>query len=98
MKVNHTLFNYLAIVATGILVTIVITNGSADANSVLSLFTGIMMNVALFLGIAFGLQFFQMGIGTDVTKEIYNEHNIAAAIYQAGLFMALAIVIAKGLM
>lgn len=97
-KINHTIFNGLAIAVTSYLIYLVVGNGTADGKSVLSLITGIMMNVALFLGIGFGLQFFQMGIGRNVQEEVFDKDNIAVAIYQAGLFIALAIIIAKGIL
>jgi hypothetical protein len=68
-----------------------------EKDSVIGMLGGIGFNVTLLLSLGFGLQYFQMGTRFDIQKEIYDEQNIAGAIYQAGIWIALAIVIAKGL-
>lgn len=95
---NHTIFNVATILVTIVLLAFVVKSGEVEVKTILNLITGIMMNVALFLGITFGLQYFQMSIGRDISKEIFDEHNVAAAIFQGFLALSIALVISKGLM
>lgn len=87
----------VGVVATAFISYLVFGN-VVELETVISMSTGIIYNVAFLLIVAFGLQKFQMGTNRDVQKEIFDESNVAAAIYQAGIWIALAIVIAKGLM
>lgn len=96
MKLNHTFFNYTFTTLTLGIIFYLITGGTVDQNSVVGMFGGIAFNVAIFLSVVFGLQYFQMGTNRDIQKEVYDDGNIAAAIYQAGLWIGLALVIAKG--
>jgi hypothetical protein len=98
MKVNHTVYTTVIVAATLGLVAFVLHIGQTDLSQVITMFTGIMFNVAIFLAVVFSLQFFQFKIGTDIQQEIYEENNTAAAIYQGLIFVSIAIVISKGLM
>lgn len=95
---NHKHFNYGFITLTLGIIAYLIVGGNVDKNSIVGMLGGISFNVALFLATAFGLQFFQLGTGRDIQSEIFDEENIAASIYQGFLFLAIAIVISKGLM
>lgn len=96
MKLNHTFFNYGFITLTLGIIFYLITGGAVDQNSVVGMAGGVAFNVAIFLSVIFGLQYFQLGTNRDIQREIYDEQNVAAAIYQAGLWIGLALVIAKG--
>jgi uncharacterized membrane protein YjfL (UPF0719 family) len=98
MKLNHTVFNYGFVTLTLGIIFYLIAGGNVDQNSVVGMFGGISFNVAIFLAVVFGLQHFQLGTDRDIQKEIYDEKNMAAAIYQAGLWIGLGLVIAKGIM
>ncbi len=98
MKANHTFYTSIVVVATIGLIAYVLQSGQTDLIQIITMFTGIMFNVAIFLTVIFSLQFFQYNIGTDIQKEIYEENNLAAANYQGMLFIAIAIIISKGLM
>jgi uncharacterized membrane protein YjfL (UPF0719 family) len=76
---------------------ILIYTGSIEISSVVGMFGAVGFNVILLLSLGFGLQYFQLGTDKDIQEEIYKEHNIAGAIYQAGIWIALALVIAKGM-
>lgn len=91
-------FNIAFIVATIGLIAYLIIDGNVQQSSVVGMLGGIGFNVALLLGIGFGLQKFQLGTKRDIQIEIFDNNNIAASIYQAALWIALAIVIAKGIM
>ena len=98
MKINEKFFNLgIAVLVVGVVGFLVFT-GAVSKDSVIGMFAGIMFNVSIFLSVAFGLQFFQLTTKRDVQKEIFDEHNVAAAIYQGFIFLALAIVISKGIM
>lgn len=96
MSLNHTHFNSGFVIATLGVVFWLIAGGSVDTNIIVGMFGNIGFNVAFFLATVFGLQYFQLGTGRDIQGEIFDSNNIAAAIYQGFLFLALAIVIAKG--
>ena len=89
------------IVNIGIFVIAILTYligfGDVDKNSIIGILGSIGFNVSLLLSLGFGLQYFQLGTKRDIQKEIYNERNVAVAIYQAGIWMSLAIAIGKGL-
>lgn len=98
MKLDHRFFNGgVAALVTGIIFYLIV-GGDVDKSSVVGMLGGIGFNLALFLCTIFGLQYFQLGTGRDIQNEIFDEHNTAAAIYQGFLFLAIAIVISKGLM
>lgn len=97
MKLNEKHFNYGIIGLTIAIILYLVLGGSVDKNSIIGMLGAISFNVTLLLGLGFGLQYYQFGTDKDIQNEIYNEHNIAAAVYQAGIWLALAIVIGKGL-
>lgn len=98
MKLTELHFNSGFILATLGVIFYLIAGGNVDPNSVIGMLGGISFNVALFLATVFGLQYYQMGTGRDIQKEIFDQSNLAAAVYEAGLFIAIAIVISKGIM
>lgn len=91
-------FNYGFGLATLGVIFYLIAGGGVDGNSVVGMLGGVAFNVAIFLATVFGLQYFQLGTGRDIQQEIFDDNNIAASIYEGMLFIALAIVIAKGVM
>lgn len=95
MKLDHTTFNGILLVAAAGVVGFLIKAGSVETGSVLGMLGSTLFNLSFFLCAAFGLQFFQLGIGKNIQEEIFDEHNIAAGIYQGLLFIAIAIIIAK---
>jgi hypothetical protein len=98
MILNEKHFNItIGVVVVGIISYLVGFAGIAK-DSVIGMLGGVGFNVSLLLSLGFGLQYFQMGTDIDIQEEIYTEHNIAGAIYQAGIWISLAIVIAKGLL
>jgi len=98
MKVNEKIFNSLALIVTGGLLYVLVQKGIVEGQSIVSNLTAILFNLVIFLVAAFGLQFFQLSFKRDIQAEIFDQNNVAAAIYQGFLFLALAVVISKGLM
>lgn len=98
MKLNEKHFNYLFLTLTSIILSYLLFAGNVDKNSIIGMLGAMTFNVSLLLGIGFSLQYFQLGTTKDIQKEIFDEHNVAAAIYQAGIWIGLALVIAKGIM
>lgn len=96
MKFTETHFNYGFVLATLGVIFYLIAGGSVDQNSIVGMLGSTGFNVAFFLAVVFGFQKFQMGTDYNVPAKIFEEANIAVAIYQGFLFLALAIVIAKG--
>ena len=95
MKLDHTIFNGLMVAAAAGIVGFLIKAGSVETSSVLGMFGSTLFNLSFFLCATFGLQYFQLGIGRNIQEEIFDEHNMAAALYQGFLFIAIAIIIAK---
>ena len=54
-----------------------------------------MIYVAVLLAVAVGVLFFLRGTKSDIFAEIFDQHNIAAAIFVAALLLAIANVIGK---
>lgn len=71
--------------------------GNVDKNSVIGILGSIGFNLALLLSIGFGLQYFQLGTDKDIQSEIYQNENLAAAVYQGAIWISIAITISKGL-
>lgn len=94
---NEKAFNIGLAVLVSAVIAFLVVSGSIDKSSVVGMFGAIGFNVVLLLTTGFGLQYFQLGTGRDLQKEIYDENNTAAAIYQAGIWVALGLVIAKGM-
>lgn len=95
MKLDHTTFNTLVALGAAGAVGFLIKMGSVETASVFGMLGSTLFNLALFLCMTFGLQFFQLGTGRDIQKEVFDESNTAAAIYQGLLFVAISIIIAK---
>jgi uncharacterized membrane protein YjfL (UPF0719 family) len=97
MKINEKYFNIaLGSIASSVIAYLLYTEQITKA-SVIGMGGAIGFNVTLLLFLGFGLQYFQLGTNRDIQAEIYDEHNIAASIYQAGIWIALAMVISKSL-
>ena len=97
MEINEKYFNFGlgSIVSTGI--GYLVYDKQITLESVAGMGGAIGFNVVLLLSLGFGLQYFQLGTKRDIQAEIYDQSNIAAAIYQAGIWIALAMVISKSL-
>jgi uncharacterized membrane protein YjfL (UPF0719 family) len=95
-KESH--FNTAFVIGTVALISYLTMFTRVDIDTIISMGTGIVFNVVILLLVGFGLQKFQLGTKRDIQKEIFDDHNIAAAIYQMGIWLALALVISKGLM
>ena len=96
-NINEKHFNFVLGILTTLVIGYLLFIGNIDKNSVIGMIAAMGFNIITFLGISFGLQHYQLGTGRDIQKEIYDESNIAASIYQAGIWIGLAIVISKGL-
>jgi len=72
--------------------------GGINVAAMLGLFAAIANNVAFFLVILFTLQYFQGGTQLQINKKIFEEGNVAAAIYQAAIVIALALLIGNSIM
>ena len=84
-------------VVTAVVIGYLIQSGTIQVASIVGMFGAVGFNVIFLLGLGFGLQFFQLGTKRDIQTEIFDQNNVAAAIYQAGIWIALAMVIAKGI-
>lgn len=70
--------------------------GIITANGLISNLGGAFVNVFGFMIVFYGIEFFQQGFNVHVRDKIMDEKNVAAAVYQAGIAIALAILISKG--
>ena len=95
---NSGVFNWVVVMGIIGLIGYLYGSGIATMDGILSAVGGILMNVAAWIVIVFGLEYFQLGLGKDIKDEIYTDKNIAASIYEVGIKIGLAIVIAKGIM
>lgn len=91
-------YNIIFHLLTVAFLSYLVFGGRVDLDTIISMGTGIIFNVSLLLLIAFSLQRYQLGSKRNIQKEIFEENNIAAAIYQLGIWISLALVISKGLM
>ena len=95
---NSGVFNWVIVIFIIGLIGYLGGSGIATKEGILASIGGILMNVAAWIVIVFGLEYFQLGLGKDIKDEIYTDKNIAASIYEVGIKIGLAIVIAKGIM
>lgn len=93
-KTYNLSFAALAIVCTTLLSGI----GPAKIAPILALFVAALNNVALFLLIIFTLQYFQGGMTINIQKKIFEEGNIAVAIYQGLIYLGVALLIGQAIM
>lgn len=90
---NHSQFNALVVIACVLILAGAYYAGAAGGSGILTAIAGSALNIGLFLAVAFGLQFFLAGVGRNVLKDIFDEHNTAAAYYIGAIFLALALLI-----
>lgn len=95
MREKH--FNVMIGVVTAVVIGYLIQSGTIQIASLVGMFGAVGFNVIFLLGLGFGLQYFQLGTKRDIQTEIFDQNNVAAAIYQVGIWIALAMVIAKGM-
>lgn len=96
IKIDSGIFNWAIVIFMIGIVAWLYQSGIASFEGIMSNLGGIVLYLSVWISVTFGLEFFQLGFGKDVKKEIYEEKNTAAAIYELGIKIALAIVIAKG--
>lgn len=95
MKIDQCFFNTVLFLLTVTFIGFLVKGGSVALASLLGMIGSTFFNLSIFLSSIFGLQYFQLGTGRDIQKEIFDESNIAAAIYQGLLFLGIAIIISK---
>jgi len=72
--------------------------GGAYLPAIVGLFAAMANQVSFFLVILFTLQYFQGGTELKIQQKIFEEGNIAAAIYQAAIIIALALLISGAIL
>jgi hypothetical protein len=90
-------FNIGVVLVVAVVVGVLLFTGTISLGSLAGMFGAVGFNIALLLSVGFGLQYFQLGTKFDIQKEIVEEHNLSLAVLQASIWIALAIVIAKGM-
>jgi len=93
-KTYNVVFALFAVFCTALLASW----GPVQLVAILALFAAAMNNVALYLLIVFSLQYFQGGTKLDLQKKIFEEGNVAAAIYQGLIYLGIAILIGGAIM
>ena len=93
-KTYNISFALFAILCT----TLISGIGPAHIAPILALFVAALNNVALFLLIIFTLQYFQGGTSNNLHKKIFDEGNIAVALYQGLIYLGIAILISGAIM
>ncbi len=72
--------------------------GGAYLPAIIGLFAAMANQIAFFLVILFTLQYFQGGTELKISHKIFEENNIAAAIYQGCIVIALALLISGAIL
>lgn len=90
--INHTAFIAAVAVLGGCFILAAYAVGIIPAEGVVTVAAGSVLALALFLVVAFGLQFFLGGVGLDVLK-IVSREPVALAYYVGALFISLAILL-----
>lgn len=93
-KTYNVFFALFAVACT----TLISGIGPAKILPILALFVAALNNVALFLLIIFTLQYFQGGANSNIHKAIFEDGNIAAAIFQGLIYLGIAILIGGAIM
>lgn len=95
-KMDVGFFNFIIIALSIAFIGYLVFNGTVSVEGVTSNVGGILLNLIVFLVVIYGIEFFQRGFGTNIRDEIYSQNNTAAAIYELGIKVSIALVIAKG--
>lgn len=72
--------------------------GGAYLPAILGIFAAMANNVAFFLVVLFTFQYFQGGTDLKIQDKIFQDGNIAAAIYQSAIILALALIISGAIL
>ena len=78
--------------------TLVSIFGGAHFPAIMGIFAACLNNVALFLLIISTLQYFQGGVSLNIQKKIFEEGNVAVAIYQGMIYLGIALLIGNAIM
>lgn len=97
-KIDVEAFVILFIVLIGSFFGYAYAKGSLDITNFISNIGGSYLNVFAWCVVFYGIEFFQRGFNHNVRNEITEKQNVAAAIYQGSIAIALALLIAKGLL
>jgi hypothetical protein len=92
LGINHAQFNALLVLLLVLLLCAAYYFGAVSGAGVVTAVSASALNVAMWVAVAFGLQYFLGGIGEDVINALFN-HNIAVAIYMVGVFISIALLI-----
>lgn len=94
----QTIFNWLIVIAGSLLLYLSFRINVTDLAGVLGNIAGISLNLIIWFIVIFGIEFVQLGFKRNIKSEIYDNNNVAAAIYEVGIKLGAAWVIAKGLL
>lgn len=91
-------YSILLFIISIILCFILIIFKTTNLENIFAIIAAIFLNVSLFLIIIISLLFFQYGIGFDIQEEIFEENNIAGAIFEGFIILSIAIIIARSIL
>jgi len=92
---TQTHFTILAVALAVAVSGLILFNGFATIENMASLIASQINGLAMFFATFFGLCFVLMGLKVNVYRELVDEHNIALAIFLAGLALAVSGIIAR---
>lgn len=90
-------FNLILAIIAIILTSLVATWGGAHLPAIFSLFSAAVNNISLFLLVLTTFQYFYGGEKLNVMKKIFDDGNVAAAIYMGFVALAFAILIGQAI-
>ncbi len=97
-KIGTKVYNLVfAVCALGLTVTASIYGG-AYLPAILGVFAAMANQVSFFLVVLFTLQYFQGGRNFKINDKIFEDGNIAAAIYQGAIVIALSLLISGAIL
>ena len=91
-RLNEHAFNLLVLIV-GIVSTYLTVGGEHERLQIIAI---LFLKIGIYLNLGSLFVEFLNGLGRDMKKEIFDEHNVAAAIFIAGFWIGLAISIFTG--
>lgn len=97
-KVGTKTYNLTFAAAAIVCTTLLSIFGGIQVAAILGLFIAAVNNVAIYLLIISTFQYFFGGIRLEIHKKIFEEGNIAAALYMGLIYLGIAILIGGAIM
>lgn len=98
VDLDDTVWHYIIVFISALAVMVSMQFGQVTSWTVVGTLGGSLMNLGLWTIAFFGFMYFQYSTGRRVDQEIFDEHNLAVATFNGMVAIAMALLIAKGIL